>query len=130
MARFIWISDSVVYAVHEAQLAEHGGLAGIRDEGMLASALARPKNLASYEKPDAAACAAAYGYGLSRNHPFLDGNKRTAFVAVELFLNLNDFALEADDAECLITMLKVAEGSLSEKEFAIWIRERLVALPT
>ncbi len=125
MTGLVWIADSVIHAIHEAQLAEHGGLAGLRDEGMLASALARPKNLASYESPDIAACAAAYGYGISRNHPFLDGNKRTAFVAVELFLNLNGYNLNADDSDCVLTMLKLAEGSIAEKKFALWIREHM-----
>ena len=90
---------------------------------MLESALARPQNLALYGKPDVAACAAAYGYGLSRNHPFVDGNKRTAFVAVELFLFLNGYALEATDTDCVLTLLGVAEGSISENGFAAWIRE-------
>ena len=83
----------------------------------------RAQNLGSYAKPDAAACAAAYGYGLSRNHPFVDGNKRTAFVAVELFLSLNGYLLEGTDAGCALTMLRVAEDSISEDQFAEWIRE-------
>ena len=123
MTGFIWIEPSVVYAIHEEQLAQHGGSAGLRDQGLLESALARPQNLASHGKPDVAACAAAYGYGLSRNHPFVDGNKRTAFVAVELFLFLNGYALEATDTDCVLTLLGVAEGSISENGFAAWIRE-------
>ena len=123
MTGFIWIEPSVVYAIHEEQLAQHGGSAGLRDQGLLESALARPQNLALYGKPDVAACAAAYGYGLSRNHPFVDGNKRTAFVAVELFLFLNGYALEATDTGCVLTLLGVAEGSISENGFAAWIRE-------
>ena len=121
--RFVWIDAAVIQAIHEEQLAEHGGSAGLRDHGLLESALARPQNLAAYGEPDIAACAAAYGYGLSRNHPFIDGNKRTAFVAVELFLFLNAYVLEAADADCVLTMLKVAEGSMSEEKFAAWIRE-------
>ena len=121
--RFVWIDAAVVHAIHEEQLAEHGGSAGLRDEGLLESALARPQNLASYGGPDVAACAAAYGYGLSRNHPFIDGNKRTAFVSVELFLFLNGYVLEAADADCVLTMLRVAEGSISEEDFAAWIRQ-------
>ena len=120
--RFVWIDAAVIRAIHEEQLAAHGGSAGLRDHGLLDSALARPQNLASYGKPDVAACAAAYGYGLSRNHPFIDGNKRTAFVAVELFLFLNGYVLEAADADCVLTMLQVAEGSMNEKDFAAWIR--------
>lgn len=123
MTGFIWIEPSVVYAIHEEQLAQHGGSPGLRDQGLLESALARPQNLASRGKPDVAACAAAYGYGLSRNHPFVDGNKRTAFVAVELFLFLNGYALEATDTDCVLTLLGVAEGSISENGFAAWIRE-------
>ena len=121
--RVVWIDAAVVHAIHEEQIAEHGGSAGLRDHGLLESALARPQNLASYGEPDVAACAAAYGYGLSRNHPFIDGNKRTAFVAVELFLFLNGTVLEAADADCVLTMLRVAEGSMSEADFAAWIRE-------
>jgi len=121
--RFVWIDAAVVHAIHEEQLAEHGGSAGLRDEGLLESALARPQNFAFYGGPDVAACAAAYGYGLSRNHPFIDGNKRTAFVSVELFLFLNGYVLEAADADCVLTMLRVAEGSISEEDFAAWIRQ-------
>jgi death on curing protein len=124
--RWTWVVDSVVLAIHEAQLAEHGGLAGIRDEGLLASALARPQNVAAYgEHPDAADLAAAYAFGIARNHPFLDGNKRTAFVVMELFLNLNGLSLNADDAECISRMLAVASGSLGEKALAAWIRDRM-----
>jgi death-on-curing protein len=126
MKRWIWLHHDVVIAVHEAQLAEHGGGAGIRDEGLLKSALARPENLAAYGKPDAADLAAAYGYGISRNHAFIDGNKRTGFVAIELFLQLNGFMLLADDAQCVITMLGVAAGDLTEAQLAAWIRKHMV----
>jgi death-on-curing protein len=120
---WIWIVDSVVHAVHEAQLAEHGGMVGIRDEGLLASALARPRNVQAYgEDPDAASLAAAYAFGLSRNHPFLDGNKRTAFVVMELFLNLNGWNLNAEDADCISTMEALASGRVGEKAFAEWLR--------
>ncbi len=124
---FVWIDEAVIDAVHDAQLAEHGGLSGIRDAGMLASALARPRNLAAYEEPDVSRCAAAYGFGLARNHPFVDGNKRTAFVAVELFLELNGFTLHASDADSVMTMLGVAEGSIDERRFAAWFRKQVVA---
>ena len=93
----IWIEEAVVLAVHEEQLAEHGGAVGIRDLGLLQSALARPQHLVAYGKPDVAALAAAYGYGIARNHPFMDGNKRTAFTVTELFLTLNGYELLADD---------------------------------
>ena len=121
-----WIADSVVLAIHEAQLAEHGGMVGIRDEGLLASALARPRNVEAYgEDPDAASLAAAYGFGVSRNRPFLDGNKRTAFVVMELFLNLNGWTLDADDAVCISMMLTLAAGKLSEAMLATWLRGHL-----
>ena len=126
---WIWVADSVVLAIHEAQLAEHGGIAGIRDEGLLSSALARPQNLEAYgDDPDVAALAAAYAFGIARNHPFLDGNKRTAFVVMELFVNLNGRSLEADDTDCIATMMALAAGDLSEKTLAKWLREHIVKL--
>jgi len=122
MNQWTWIEESVVWAVHEAQLAEHGGLAGVRDAGLLASALARPINLAAYGDADASALAAAYAFGIARNHPFIDGNKRTAFVCAELFLALNGVALLAEDASCVRIMLALAGGELPETEFADWLR--------
>ena len=122
MSHWTWIEKVVVWAVHEAQLAEHGGSAGVRDAGLLASALARPLNLVAYGEPDAAALAAAYGFGIARNHPFIDGNKRTAFVCTELFLVLNGASLTADDADCVATMLTLAAGDLAEADFAAWLR--------
>jgi death-on-curing protein len=122
MAEWIWLDAQVLRAVHEEQLAEHGGSAGVRDEGLFESAVMRPQQLAHYGEPDVADLAAAYGYGLARNHPFIDGNKRTAFVAVELFLLCNGWTLAADDAACVLTMLAVASGSLDEEAFAGWIR--------
>lgn len=126
MANWIWIDTAVLLAVHDEQLTEHGGISGIRDTGMFESAIDRAKNLASYGEPDAAQLAAAYGYGLAKNHPFLDGNKRTAFVAVELFLALNGYDLEASDADCILTMLSVAAGDIDEQTFADWIRSHSV----
>lgn len=123
---FVWIEESIVWAVHEAQLAEHGGSAGVRDPGLLDSALARPQNLVAYGSPDAADCAAAYGFGIARNHPFIDGNKRTAFVCAELFLVLNGHELVADDLSCVTTMLAVAAGELNEAAFAAWLRQHTV----
>jgi death-on-curing protein len=122
MKHWTWLQRDVVVAIHEAQLAEHGGGSGVRDAGLLESALSRPENLTAYGKPDVADLAAAYGYGISRNHAFIDGNKRTAFVAVELFLELNGFGLAADDAACVMIMLAVASGEIPEAEFAAWIR--------
>ncbi|HEX9720298.1 MAG TPA: type II toxin-antitoxin system death-on-curing family toxin [Ramlibacter sp.] len=123
MKRWVWLHREIILAVHEHQLAEHGGAAGVRDQGLLESALARPENLAAYGKPDIADLAAAYGYGISRNHAFIDGNKRTGFVATELFLELNRHALAADDVDCVVTMLAVASGDITEAEFAAWIRD-------
>ena len=125
MKPWVWLQREVVLAIHEEQLAEHGGGAGLRDAGLLDSALARPQHSAAYGKPDVATLAAAYGYGLSRNHPFLDGNKRTAFVVLELFLQLNDHELDATDADCVLTMLAVAAGEVTEAKLATWIRKHL-----
>ncbi len=122
---WIWLDAQVMLAVHEEQLAEHGGGSGVRDQGLFDSALNRPLNLAAYGDPDVAALAAAYGFGLARNHAFVDGNKRTAFVAVELFLALNGWRLTADDAACVLTMLALAAGDLREDEFAQWLREHI-----
>lgn len=117
-----WIDRGVLIAFHEMQLAEHGGGAGLRDANLLESALSRPLNLAAYGEPDVCALAAAYGYGISRNHAFIDGNKRTALVATELFLRLNGWHLIISDADCVLTMLNVAAGELSEDDFAAWLR--------
>jgi death on curing protein len=125
MQDWTWLDPSVMMAVHDEQLAEHGGAAGTRNEGLLQSALARPRNLVTYGDPDVADLAAAYGFGIARNHPFVDGNKRTAFVAVELFLALNKADLTAPDADCVLTMLDVAAGTLDEPTFAAWIRAHL-----
>lgn len=123
--RWIWLNPAVVHAVHEEQLAEHGGPSGVRDSNLLASALGRPQQLANYGSPDAADLAAAYAFALARNHPFVDGNKRTAFVALELFLNLNGFELAADDAECVMTVLELAAGKLEEAALGNWVRQHL-----
>jgi death on curing protein len=123
MSRWIWLDRAVILAVHDMQLAEHGGGPGLRDAGLLESALARPLNLAAYGEPDAPALAAAYGYGISRNHAFIDGNKRTGFVAAELFLRLNGYNRTAADADCVLTMLAVAAGDLGEDAFAAWLRQ-------
>jgi death-on-curing protein len=128
MKALIWVAEAVVLALYEEQLAEHGGAVGVRDLGLLQSVLARPQHLAAYGEPDVAALAAAYGYGIVRNHPFVDGNKRAAFTVTELFLTLNGYELGADDLSCVVTMLRLAEGSLSEAEFADWIRENLLSV--
>ena len=122
---WVWIDHALIHAVHDEQLAEHGGGAGVRDANLLDSALARPEQLASYGMPDAADLAASCAHGISRNHPFVDGNKRTAFVAMELFLALNGFDLVATDLECVTTMLSVAAGDIEEAAFADWIRAHI-----
>ena len=119
----IWLDPDALRAVHEAQLAEHGGASGTRDDGLFKSALASAENLAAYGEPDAADLAATYGFGIARNHPFIDGNKRTAFVAVELFLDLNGFDLTAGDTDCALTLLAVAAGQMDEAAFARWLRQ-------
>ena len=123
----VWIRDDLVLAIHQRQLAEHGGLEGIRDEGIRASALARPRNLFAYSKDDAdlSLLAAAYAYGISRNHPFIDGNKRTAYVVCRTFLLLNGTNLKASREEKYLTFLKLARGDLAEEELAEWIRQHL-----
>ena len=126
MARdWVWIATSVAEAVHAEQLAEHGGAAGLRDAGALASAMDRARNLAAYGEPDAAALAAAYAFGIARNHPFTDGNKRSAAVISETFLTLNGHRLEVSDAELVVVFLALAAGELSEVELADWFRAHL-----
>lgn len=123
--QWVWIEPIVLRAVHDEQLAEHGGGSGVRDAGLFESALARPQQLAVYGQPDIAEIAASYGYGIARNHPFVDGNKRTAFVAVQLFLMLNGFRLAASDPDYVLTMLAMAAGEISEAEFAAWVRSHI-----
>jgi len=125
---WVWIDSDVLLAAHDEQLQEHGGATGIRDRGLFESALARPQNLAAYGEPDVAALSAAYGFGLAKNHAFVDGNKRTALVALELFLALNGFKLCADDAQCVLVILSVASSAFSEAELADWIRKHMKAV--
>ncbi len=120
--KIVWPLPSVILSLHEMHVAEHGGLPGMRDPGGLESALARAANLPAYGEPDMAALAASMAWGLIRNHPFNDGNKRTSLVTMELFLELNGFTLEADDAECVTMFFRLAEGIVSESELAEWIR--------
>ena len=131
MNEYIWLLPEVVLAIHGRQIAEHGGDPGVRDVGLLDSALARPKNLLAYGEPppDIAALAAAYAFGLSKNHPFIDGNKRVAYVAARTFLLLNGWDISATPEEKYQTMLSLAEGSLSEEEIADWFRNRLFEQP-
>jgi death-on-curing protein len=124
---WVWIDRAVLLAVHDEQLLEHGGASGTRDVGLFESAIARPQQLAHCETPDAADLAAAYAFGIARNHPFVDGNKRTAFVAAELFLALNGLDLNAEDGACVVTMLAVAAGQMDEATFARWLRAHCAA---
>ena len=126
MKEFVWVLDDVVLAVHDEQLAVHGGLPGVRDCGAVGSALARPRNLAAYEAcDDVARLAAAYAYGISRNHGFADGNKRTALVTADLFLMLNGYELVSSPADNVLTMLGVADGTLTEDELTSWMRKNI-----
>ena len=127
MARkWVWIATEVALAAHAEQLTEHGGGDGIRDAGMLDSAMARPRNLADYGEPDVADLAAAYAYGIARNHPFVDGNKRTAAVISETFLMLNGQSLQATDAQLVVAFVALAAGELPEDELADWFLQHLV----
>lgn len=117
-----WVDRRALELLHDESLAEHGGAPGLRDEGLFESALARPLNLAAYGAPDLGGLAAAYGVGLAKNHPFVDGNKRVAFLAVGLCLALNGHRLVATQAEATLAMLAVAAGSLDEAGFAAWLR--------
>lgn len=122
-----WITRKLALAIHDRQLAEHGGAGGVRDSALLDSALARPRHSHAYGNPppDLADLAASLAFGLARNHPFVDGNKRTAAVACEVFITLNDGTLKAEDHELYPLYLGLAEGSTSEAEFAAWLRSRI-----
>ena len=117
-----WISKQALLLLHAESLAEHGGGQGLRDEGLLDSALTRPQNLAAYGNPDHAALAASYGLGLAKNHAFVDGNKRAALLATGLFLYLNGWCLTTSQADTTLAMLSLAAGDLSEDDFAAWLR--------
>lgn len=124
MTEWTWIRPGMAEAVHLRQLSEHGGGEGVRDTGLLESALARPQNLSAYGDPDAEALAAAYAFGVARNHPFVDGNKRTAWVLARLFLQLNGVSLQFDQADAVLIMQSLAAGEVSEEELADWFRQR------
>jgi death-on-curing protein len=119
---FRWVSRQALVLLHDESLAIHGGASGLRDEGLFESALARPENLAAYGTPDVFACAAAYAFGLAKNHPFVDGNKRVAFLAVGLFLRINGYRLAVSQADAVEAVLSLAAGDLSEPDFAAWLR--------
>lgn len=126
MTDWRWIGLPVILAIHDRQIAEHGGLAGLRDSGALESALARPLNLANYGDPDAADLAAAYAFGLARNHPFADGNKRIAWIAARLFLADNASRLAFEKTEAVRLMQALAGGEIDEGALAEWFRRRLI----
>jgi len=125
MPDWIWVSREAALAAHLEQLAEHGGGEGVRDEGLFESAMARPQNRAAYGEPDSAELAANYAFGLARNHPFIDGNKRTALVVSELFLAKNGLRVDSSEADTLAIFLDLAAGELSEEELADWFREHI-----
>jgi len=130
MTDLIWLNLRVIKAFHDRQINEHGGLPGLRDEGLLVSALSRPQNTYHYSnpKPDIAELAAAYAFGLAKNHPFNDANKRTALIAMRLFLKLNGYDLSAPPEEKYRTIIQVAAREVSEVELAQWIRANLTTL--
>ena len=119
----VWLSRHTILAIHDEQVAEHGGAAGIRDSGLLESALARPLNRAGYSEPDIAELAALYAIAIVQNHPFIDGNKRTAYVALEAFLELNGIQFPVSDTQAVIAMLSLASGDTSDDEFIAWVRD-------
>jgi death on curing protein len=121
MSEPVWLRLEAILAAHDDQLAEHGGSVGVRDHGLLESALARPLNLYAYGEPSLSRLAASYGFGIARNHPFVDGNKRTALVAAETFLGLNGFDLTASDMEVVEIFLALAAGEITEEQLAAWI---------
>ena len=126
MSEPIWVRRDVLELLHSQSIAEHGGADGLRDEGLLESALARPKNLFAYEDVrDPARLAANYAFGLAKNHPFVDGNKRAAFIAAGLFLRLNGYRMIADQAQATLVILSVAAGSFTEDELGGWIRKNV-----
>ena len=122
-----WIDRRALDLLHDESIAEHGGAIGVRDEGLLESALARPQNLLAYGDPDVAALAAAYAYGLAKNHAFVDGNKRAAFLSAGMFLAINGWKLVTTQAEATLAMLALAAGEMDEAEFGAWIRNRIKA---
>ena len=121
--QWIWLSMRMIHAAHDEQLVEHGGPDGLRDEGLLASAMARPQHRALYESPDAATLAASYAFAIARNHPFVDGNKRTSLLALYTFLGLNGFDFIVPEAEAAAIILALAAGEVSEESLTRWIRD-------
>lgn len=122
MKRVVWLEAEDAIAFHAEQIAQFGGQPGIRDHALLESALGRPRHRAAYEKPTVFELAAAYAFGIARNHPFLDGNKRTALVCAFTFLELNGWEVRAPEADAVIAFLALADGSMSEKDMAAWLK--------
>jgi death-on-curing protein len=123
MSEPLWLTRPIIEAIHDEQLAIHGGASGLRDEGMLESALDRPRNKWSYEQAELPELAAAYAYGMARNHPFIDGNKRTSLLALYTFLGINGIDFDVPEAEAATMILSLAAGEVSEESLARWIRD-------
>jgi death on curing protein len=121
-----WVSRRLLETLHDESLAMHGGASGLRDEGLLESALARPQQLAHYGEPDFAELAASYAYGLAKNHAFVDGNKRAAFLSLGLFLRLNGYRLNATQVDATLTILALAAGEMEEVQLEAWVRANVV----
>lgn len=124
-----WLKETVILAVHDEQIAEHGGRQGIRDIGLVSSALMRPQHLAAYENPSIFDLAAAYAFGIIKNHPFVDGNKRTGFLASYIFLVLNGWELMASEIDAVTIVLALTEGKIEETTFSEWLKTHSVTLP-
>jgi len=119
----VWLSRQFILAIHDEQLSEHGGALGVRDEGLLESAVARPLNRASYGEPNVAELAALYAIAIARNHPFVDGNKRTAFAALFTFLAFNGMVFEPPEVDATMAVLRLAAGEMDDEEFTTWVRD-------
>ena len=126
MRSWRWLIEGVVIAVHAEQIAEHGGSSGLRDKGLLSSAMARPQHLAAYGNPTVFDLAASYAFGIIQNHPFIDGNKRTGFLAAYIFLSLNGWKIGAPEASAVSVVLAVATGEMNEAELSVWIKEHTI----
>lgn len=126
MKEFVWVNRAVILSIQEELLESFGGLAGIRDEGLLDSALARPQQLFCYEKPTVFDCAASYAAGIVKNHPFLDGNKRAGFMAAYTFLGANGYSLEAPEEQVVLQTLALASGEIDERDYSLWLADTCV----
>lgn len=123
----LWLDEQMLLAMHSDQLAQHGGLSGVQDENLLSASLARPRHLYAYDEPTVFDLAAAYGYGLAKNHAFVDGNKRTAFVAMAVFLELNGYSLEAPEPEVVVMMERLASSQEDQQSIAAWLQQRSIS---